>query len=271
MATLPRSHAGKWQKYIDQFPGWRNRSMYFDSTLYHIQTKKAGATVHAVHTLDTADQFSVMLFSVIGNCIPISFSLPIFAACKYPKGRLIVHKFCTYEEFEKGSAVLREFCMLRAESVKGQLNGTIGKTSDTQKSDTLVDGSKLNTSAMGSMGGMGGKGGMDFPGMGGSSDKAPSGTDNKKPSGSDSTSNFPQRPSGQSRPTTGNSNNTDGEESSTNSSDRGQMQFPGGMSSDRMPSRGQTSISPSSLVMVFVSIIALGFGLVFVSKYKRRR
>ena len=180
-------------------------------------------------------------------------------------------KFCTYEEFEKGSAVLREFCMLRAESVKGQLNGTIGKTSDTQKSDTLVDGSKLNTSAMGSMGGMGGKGGMDFPGMGGSSDKTPSGTNNKKPSGSDSTSNFPQRPSDQSRPTTDNSNNTGSEESSTNSSDRGQMQFPGGMSSDRMPSRGQASISPSSLIMVFISIITLGFGLVFVSKYKRRR
>ena len=179
-------------------------------------------------------------------------------------------KFCTYEEFEKGSSVLKEFCMLRAESVRGQLNGTIGKTSDTQVSKTLVDGSKLNTSAMGSMGGMGGKGGMNFPGMGSSSDKTSSGTDSKKPSGSGNTSNFPQRPSDQSRPTTGNSN-SGSEESTANSSNRGQMQFPGGMSSDRMPSRGQASISPSSLIMVLVSIIVLGFGLMFVSKHKRRR
>ena len=185
-------------------------------------------------------------------------------------------KFCTYEEFEKGSSVLKEFCMLRAESVRGQLNGTIGKTSDTQVSKTLVDGSKLNTSAMGSMGGMGGKGGMNFPGRGdssssGSTDKTPFGTDSKKPSGSGSTSSFPQRPSDQSRPTTGNSNNDGSEESTINSSNRGQMQFPGGMSSDRMPSRGQASISPSSLIMVLVSIIVLGFGLMFVSKHKRRK
>ena len=185
-------------------------------------------------------------------------------------------KFCTYEEFEKGSSVLKEFCILRAESVRGQLNGTIGKTSDTQVSKTLVDGSKLNTSAMGSMGGMGGKGGMNFPGRGdssssGSTDKTPFGTDSKKPSGSGSTSSFPQRPSDQSRPTTGNSNNDGSEESTINSSNRGQMQFPGGMSSDRMPSRGQASISPSSLIMVLVSIIVLGFGLMFVSKHKRRK
>ena len=51
----------------------------------------------------------------------------------------------------------------------------------------------------------------------------------------------------------------------------GQMQFPGGMSSDRMPSRGQTSLSPSSLIMMLVSIVVLGLGIVFVSKYNRRK
>ena len=184
-------------------------------------------------------------------------------------------KFCTYEEFEKGSATLKEFCMLRAESVKGQLNGTIGKTSDTQKSDTLVDGSKLNTSAMGSMGGIGGKGGMNFPGRGdsnssGSTDKNPSGTDNKTQSGWRG-DKIPQRPSGQTQSTTVGGENSSSGESADKSSDRGQMQFPGGMSSDRMPSRGQTSISPSSLIMVLERIIVLGFGLVIVSKYKRRK
>ncbi len=42
-------------------------------------------------------------------------------------------KFCTYEEFEKGVATLKDFCLLRAQSVKGQLSGTIGTTSATQK------------------------------------------------------------------------------------------------------------------------------------------
>ena len=184
-------------------------------------------------------------------------------------------KFCTYEDLEKGSAVLREFCMLRAESVRGQLNGTIGKTSATQVSSTLVDASNLNTSAMGSMGGMGGKGGMDFPGRGDNSssdstDKTPSGTDNKAPSGWGG-DKIPQRPSGQTQSTTVGGENGSSGKSADNSSDKGQMQFPGGMSSDRMPSRGQTSLSPSSLIMVLVSIVVLGSGLVFVLKYKRRK
>lgn len=73
-------------------------------------------------------------------------------------------KFCTYEEFETGIAVLREFCLLRAESISGQLNGTIGSTSDTQSADTLIDAGELEITDMGSMNnGMGG-GGMAKPG-----------------------------------------------------------------------------------------------------------
>ncbi len=60
-------------------------------------------------------------------------------------------KFCTYEEFETGVSTLKEFCLLRAESVTGQLNGTIGSTSDTQTSDTLVDAGDLQIADMGSM------------------------------------------------------------------------------------------------------------------------
>lgn len=177
-------------------------------------------------------------------------------------------KFCTYEEFEKGSATLREFCMLRAENVRGQLDGTIGKTSDTQVSDTLIDASDLNTSAMGSMGGMGGKGGMNFPGRDESSAETSSGTDNKKPSGSDSSSSFPQRPSGQSQPTTGNGENTD----NSDSADKGsQMQRPDGMSPDRMPSRGQSTMSASSLIAIGISILILGLGTLIALKYKRRK
>lgn len=60
-------------------------------------------------------------------------------------------KFCTYEEFKKGISTLKEFCMLRAESINGQLNGSIGSTDSTQDSDTLVDASGLQISDMGTM------------------------------------------------------------------------------------------------------------------------
>lgn len=78
-------------------------------------------------------------------------------------------KFCTYEEFETGVSTLREFCLLRAESIRGQLDGTIGATSDTQNSDTLIDAGDLQITDMGDMGngmkggGMRPQGDMNFP------------------------------------------------------------------------------------------------------------
>ena len=78
-------------------------------------------------------------------------------------------KFCTYDEFTAGVASLKEFCTLRAESVRGQLDGTIPSTSDAQSEDSsaLISGSSVSISAMGSMnvgGGMGG--GMQNGGFG---------------------------------------------------------------------------------------------------------
>ena len=64
-------------------------------------------------------------------------------------------KFCTYEEFEKGVATLEEFCLLRAKSIRGQLNGNIGSTTETQEADTLIDAGDMQIEDMGSMGGMG--------------------------------------------------------------------------------------------------------------------
>ncbi len=61
-------------------------------------------------------------------------------------------KFCTYEEFEKGISTLREFCLLRAKSITGQLNGSIGSTTSTQDSSTFVDAGALQIDDMGSMG-----------------------------------------------------------------------------------------------------------------------
>ncbi len=68
-------------------------------------------------------------------------------------------KFCTAEEFEIGVDTLKEFCLLRAESIRGQLSGSIGSTTESQSADTLIPADHLNISDMGNMGmGFGGKG-----------------------------------------------------------------------------------------------------------------
>ena len=63
-------------------------------------------------------------------------------------------KFCTYEVFELGAETLREFCLLRAESIGYQLAGE----------DVTVDASGLDISAMGSMNNTAGGGGKGFRG-----------------------------------------------------------------------------------------------------------
>ncbi|MCI6925942.1 MAG: CotH kinase family protein [Butyricicoccus porcorum] len=62
-------------------------------------------------------------------------------------------KFCTYEEFETGIETLKEFCLLRADSVRGQLDGSIASTSDgrAQNPDGRIDASDLTISDMGTM------------------------------------------------------------------------------------------------------------------------
>ena len=64
-------------------------------------------------------------------------------------------KFCTYEEFQKGAETLKEFCLLRAESVSAQLDGTIASTSDDRQNDTdtLINADGISVDDMGSMGG----------------------------------------------------------------------------------------------------------------------
>ncbi len=53
--------------------------------------------------------------------------------------------FCSYEDFLLGADTIKEFCLLRAESVRGQLNGTIPATIAGQKKDksNFVDASSV--------------------------------------------------------------------------------------------------------------------------------
>lgn len=192
-------------------------------------------------------------------------------------------KFCTYEEFEKGVATLKEFCLLRAESVKGQLNGTIGSTSATQKEETLIDASHINTSDMGSMGSMGGgKGGFDgnMQRPQSSSDSstnseasAETSSDEYDPAENNngSSNSRPQMPGdfgGGERP---GSNNRENDNTQGNSSS--QMQRPDGNFPDRGQSQSQpqSMISASSLVMIGVSVLILCLGIVVALNFKRRK
>ncbi len=71
------------------------------------------------------------------------------------------NSFFSVEEFDAAVTELQEYCALRAESVRGQLSGNIPSTSAEQRANTasLVDGSGLDVSAMGTMGSGGGFGG----------------------------------------------------------------------------------------------------------------
>ncbi|MCE5234945.1 MAG: CotH kinase family protein [Clostridiaceae bacterium] len=64
--------------------------------------------------------------------------------------------FYTYDEFTAGAEALKEICLLRAQSVRGQLDGTIPATSEGQSADSsaLVDASGISTTDLGSMTGM---------------------------------------------------------------------------------------------------------------------
>ena len=102
--------------------------------------------------------------------------------------------FCTYEEFEKGSETLFEFCKLRSESVKGQLSGEIPSTTEAQKSETakLIDASGISISDMGSMGhGGGDKGGFVRPGQ---NNQTAQNNENATVSGEETTANQNETP-----------------------------------------------------------------------------
>ncbi len=69
---------------------------------------------------------------------------------------------CSYEEYIIAADMIYDVIMLRAESISGQLDGSIPTTSEEQNNtpDALVDASSVDLSAMGGMGG-GGRGGFD--------------------------------------------------------------------------------------------------------------
>lgn len=143
-------------------------------------------------------------------------------------------KFCTCEEFETGAQTLREFCLKRAESISGQLDGSIGSTSDTQERSTLIDAGSLKISDMGTMGSEGGGDGGDGGNGNGGGNNAPP----DLPSGN-SDGTLPDKPDGK-----------------------------GGA-----PNGGNTAsaLSTSALILSAASISVLMIGLAVAILYKRRK
>ena len=125
-------------------------------------------------------------------------------------------KFCDYEEFQSGVEILREFCLLRAESIDGQLDGSIPSTSEGQSQDSsaLIDASSLDITAMGSMGG--GMGGPNAMGNSPENSQAPQPPENGEFS-----------PDGESAPGSGNSGSGETTFPSSGGSDSGETTSPG--------------------------------------------
>ena len=171
-------------------------------------------------------------------------------------------KFCTYDEFETGVQTLKNFCYLRAQSVTGQLDGSIPSTSEAQKesSESLVDASAITISDMGSMGNtMGGKGGFGGR-QNDDADKADAAdTEGFTP---------PQRPDSSADAETDSETDTqtDSAENPPQSPPDGQNGTPPGQTDGQGSSR--TSGTQTVLLAACALVLALGLG--FAVFYKRR-
>ena len=189
--------------------------------------------------------------------------------------------FCTYEEFEAGVQTLKEFCRLRAESVRLQLAG----------STEIVDTGELNLSNMGTMGG--GRGGFGNFGDAGRANRSTSegtqksasegtgqrampfagfgeGNGNMRmPAGGEMGSKRPQR--------TGTADETGrGQKLPEGQSFGGFSPSGGGPGFGNMgamggrPSGGQTAdASQLTAILLIVSVLTLAVGLVIAGKFRR--
>ena len=162
------------------FGGFESRSDATGLINYPIDTPVSGGTIDSRPMLAwifSNDEYTDLYHQYFGDFIAQCFDSGYFtdmfdtvSAMFAPYVESDPTKFCTYEEFENGVSTLKEFCLLRAESVSGQLDGTIPSTSEGQAQDSsaLVDASALSVSDMGSMGNMmgGGKSNRqeNFPG-----------------------------------------------------------------------------------------------------------
>ena len=167
-------------------------------------------------------------------------------------------RFYTYEEFETGVETLRTFCRLRAESIAGQLAGTIPSTEDGQAADAsaLVDASSITLSDMGT---------MDRGGFGGGERPSPPGGSPEQPEAQPSA----EGPPGQSQepPAIPAMEAQSVEILRQGSPGRPGGGFPGG----EFPGEGPASLSVGALLAIAASLAALLVGICAALLYRRRK
>ena len=196
-------------------------------------------------------------------------------------------KFCTYEEFETGVETLEQFCLLRAESIHGQLDGTIPSTSDGQSEDssTLVDAFAIRISDMGTMnngmgGGMGGPmergdGSLQVPDSGENADGQPPALPDQEIPSTQPSADSQAQASQPADSSAQNAQDTQTADGSAQESVQGEVPTQAGQNSMRpeMPGeRGanQTAQSGNNTVLLAVSAVVLLAGLILVWRYRKR-
>ena len=167
-------------------------------------------------------------------------------------------RFYSYEEFETGVETLRTFCRLRAESIAGQLAGTIPSTEDGQAADAsaLVDASSITLSDMGT---------MDRGGFGGGERPSPPGGSPEQPEAQPPA----EGPPGQSQepPAIPAMEAQSVEILRQGSPGRPGGGFPGG----EFPGEGPASLSVGALLAIAASLAALLVGICAALLYRRRK
>ncbi len=167
-------------------------------------------------------------------------------------------RFYSYEEFETGVETLRTFCRLRAESIAGQLAGTIPSTEDGQAADAsaLVDASSITLSDMGT---------MDRGGFGGGERPSPPGGSPEQPNAQPPA----EGPPGQSQepPAIPAMEAQSVEILRQGSPGRPGGGFPGG----EFPGEGPASLSVGALLAIAASLAALLVGICAALLYRRRK
>ncbi len=85
--------------------------------------------------------------------------------------------FCTFEQYQTAVGELKKLGALRAESIQGQLDGTVPSTSEKQRQDPddLIDASSVNLQSLGN------RGSNRFPNAAGEARQAPAGQRNVNP------------------------------------------------------------------------------------------
>lgn len=134
---------------------------------YPIDTPVSGGSVDSRPMLNwifQSEEYTALYHSIMQELMDGFFASGEFEtlidetyALIAPYARRDTNGFCTYAEFEQGVNTLKQFCLLRAESIQGQLDGAIPSTADGQSADSsaLIDASSVTLSDMGSFGGGG--------------------------------------------------------------------------------------------------------------------